>query len=369
MTWTPASSRSLSQPPRSSGVCEESAAAENLRAAGPAAVPGSAVDPITSRRWWRIFPCAAISLTPGNRLMRVMLVTDTYPPSVNGAAVVTSRMAAGLIDHGDDVAVIAPSPTGRAYTEMQGRVVVFRVPSLPTTYPGLRCALPTPRAVRRLLSQFQPELVHVQNHFVLGPALTRAGKARGLTVVGTNHVIPENLLPYAPGLFLRTASTRRILSRWLWKRVVEFYQGLDAVTAPSRAAAGLLQAHGLRVPVHVISNGVDIERFRPAGARASLESDRAVALYVGRIDPDKGLETLIHAMPQVLARYCVELVVCGRGVHERRLRQLCRTLGVTAHVRFTGFIVDRSLPELYRSATVFVMPSPNELQSLATLEA
>jgi glycosyltransferase involved in cell wall biosynthesis len=199
--------------------------------------------------------------------------------------------------------------------------------------------------------------------------LARAGKAAGLPVIGTNHFVPANILPHAPGIFLRTATTRRILSRWLWKHVVAFYQGLDAVTAPSHAGAALLQAHGLRIPVHVISNGVDIVRFRPALTGASLEPDRAIALYVGRLDPDKGLETLIQAMPRVLARYSAQLVLCGRGPHEQSLRRLCSTLGVTAHVRFPGFIVDRSLPEIYRSATVFVMPSPNELQSLASLEA
>src|SRR4029450_826394 len=177
--------------------------------------------------------------------MRVMLVTETYPPSVNGAAVATSRMAAGLADRGDDIAVIAPSPTGRAYTEAQERVVVFRVPSIPTTYPGLRCALPTRCATRGLLRAFQPQLLHVQSHFVLGPALARAGKAAGLPVIGTNHFVPANILPHAPRIFPRTATTRRILSRWLWKHVVAFYQGLDAVTAPSHAGAALLQAHGL----------------------------------------------------------------------------------------------------------------------------
>ena len=50
MTWTPASSRSLSQPPRGSGMCEESATAENTRAATPAPVPGSAVDPFTLKQ-------------------------------------------------------------------------------------------------------------------------------------------------------------------------------------------------------------------------------------------------------------------------------------------------------------------------------
>jgi 1,2-diacylglycerol 3-alpha-glucosyltransferase len=301
--------------------------------------------------------------------MRIMLVTDTFPPSVNGAAVATARLAASLADGGDDVAVVAPSPAGYAYTEAQGRVVVFRLRSIPTTYPGQPCALPMRRAAAGLLRAFEPDLLHVQSHFVVGTVLARAARARGLAVVGTNHVVPENLLAHVPKLFLRAATTRRLLTQWLWQHLVAFYQALDAVTAPSRAAAALLRAYGLRLPVHVISNGVDIARFHPAPVRTLVEPGRAVALYVGRLDPEKGLETVMRAMPRVLARYPVELVVCGRGPHERVLRRLCGTLGITAHVRFIGFVADCLLPDLYRGATVFVMPSPHELQSLATLEA
>src|SRR5271168_372359 len=83
MTWTQASSRSLSQPPRSSGVCEESATAENLRAATPHPVPGSAVDPIT--------------LKPVDEVVVTTLVDNVYDALLGGQETITrAPFAAGI---------------------------------------------------------------------------------------------------------------------------------------------------------------------------------------------------------------------------------------------------------------------------------
>jgi glycosyltransferase involved in cell wall biosynthesis len=94
-----------------------------------------------------------------------------------------------------------------------------------------------------------------------------------------------------------------------------------------------------------------------------------ILLYVGRLDPEKGVETLLRALPTVLSRHTVSLLLCGQGVQESTLRRLAKALGIAARVRFMGVVGDDQLPALYRAATVFVMPSPHELQSIATLEA
>jgi glycosyltransferase involved in cell wall biosynthesis len=192
-------------------------------------------------------------------------------------------------------------------------------------------------------------------------------------VVGTNHFVPENMLPHAPGVLLRSAATGRLIRRALWRQLARFYERLDAVTFPSRAAAELATRWGMRAAAHVISNGIDVSRFRPAPAGAPGPGPRRpaspVILYVGRLDPDKGLETLVRAMPWVRSRDAADLVLCGTGVAAPALRRLARASGVAEAIRFIGFVDDERLPELYRAATVFAMPSANELQSLATLEA
>ncbi|MBI2001761.1 MAG: glycosyltransferase, partial [candidate division NC10 bacterium] len=306
--------------------------------------------------------------------MRIMIATETYSPCLNGPAVFTRRLAAGLADRGHAVAVVAPSPSGRFYTETEGKdLTVIRMRSIPTPYPDQRCALLTRRGAKALLSEFRPDLLHIQNHFVLGRTLARAAKASRIPVLGTNHFLPENMLPHAPGVLLRWGATRRLVHHEVWRHFVRAYERLDAVTVPSHTAANLVRARGLKGPVHVISNGVEVARFRPPARQEPASSDgraiRPSILYVGRLDSDKGLEVLIRAMPYVLEHQAADLLLCGKGVHEPPLRRLVESLTIAANVRFTGVVPDDELPRTYRAATVFVMPSPNELQSLATLEA
>lgn len=301
-----------------------------------------------------------------------MIGSETYPPSINGAAVFTQRFATGLAGRGHEVAVVTPSATGHPYTEKDREgVTIFRVRSMPTTYPGQRCSVLAARGARALLRAFRPDLVHIQNHFVIGRALVRAAQAAGIPAVGTNHFMPENMLPHTPGA--RWFGWRQgILHRELWRQFVRLYGRLDAVTVPSRAAATLAQAQGLRGPVHVISNGIDISRFGPPRGEDSSfcgEPRTSTILYVGRLDPEKGVDTLVRAMPTVVSRHPAELMLCGRGGHGAVLRSLGAELGVSGSIRFAGFVPDDDLPRTYRAATIFVMPSPVELQSLATLEA
>lgn len=304
--------------------------------------------------------------------MRIMIGSETYPPSINGAAVFTRRLAAGLAGRGHAVAVVAPSPSGRPSTDRDGEgVTIFRVRSIPTTYPGQRCGVLTARGASALLRAFRPDLIHVQNHFVIGRALVRAAQASHIPAVGTNHFMPENMLPHTPGA-LRSRWWGRRIHRQLWRRLARLYGRLDAVTAPSRAAAALAESQGLRGPVRVISNGIDVTRFQPPrGAEDALQDGarRPILLYVGRLDPEKGIDTLVRALPSVLSRHPAELVLCGRGGHGAALRALGEALGVSGALRFAGFVPDDELPRQFQAATLFVMPSPVELQSIATLEA
>jgi 1,2-diacylglycerol 3-alpha-glucosyltransferase len=299
-----------------------------------------------------------------------MIATETYTPLVNGPSVFTERLATGLAHRGHDVVVAAPSPNRHRFVEEPSRgLTIYRVRSIPTPYPQQRCALLTRGDADGLLTDFHPDLVHIQNHFVLGRALARAARRRQIPAVGTNHFMPANMLPHAPGVLLRLAPLRRGLSAALWRQFVSVYRVLDAVTVPSQAAAALARAQGLRGPIHVISNGVDVMRFHPARDHFDGGGRAARIVYVGRLDPDKEVEVLIRAMPHVVRRRRVEVVLAGRGTDERPLRRLATRLGVSECVQFPGFVGDAQLPGLLRTAMLFVMPSPNELQSIATLEA
>jgi glycosyltransferase involved in cell wall biosynthesis len=125
--------------------------------------------------------------------------------------------------------------------------------------------------------------------------------------------------------------------------MLQVYERLDIVTTPSLTAARILAAQGLRQPIHPISCGVDLTRFRrvPEVDRAALRArygiaaDRIVFLFVGRVDGEKRLEVLLHAMAR-LGRDDLQLAIAGRGAHRRRLEALGRELRLGSRLVFTG---------------------------------
>jgi glycosyltransferase involved in cell wall biosynthesis len=167
-----------------------------------------------------------------------------------------------------------------------------------------------------------------------------------------------------------------MLHKLLWRTMLDVYNQLDAVTAPTQTAVSILQSQQLLPPAVATSNGVDQTRFHPrpmlnrmaVRRKYGLALDRAVLLYVGRIDPEKCLDVLVQAQAQ-RQRNDVQLVIAGKGSHRHELEHLCQRLHVDRDVRFTGFIPDADLPLLLNSADAFAMPGHAELQSIATLEA
>ena len=129
--------------------------------------------------------------------------------------------------------------------------------------------------------------------------------------------------------------------------------------------------------IRVIPAGIDVELFRPVGkakARQALGLDeRMVILYVGRIEPLKGIDLLLNAFALLEDTADIRLlVVGGRPGQDRelgRLKSMALQLGIEDMVTFTGAVGHTELPDYYSAADVFVLPSYHESFGLAALEA
>jgi glycosyltransferase involved in cell wall biosynthesis len=308
--------------------------------------------------------------------MRIAIVGQTYHPDANGQSVFTVNLAEGLAAAGHQVVVVRPSPRSRGGRASHHGVRIEEVPSVSLGFlqPDARLTLLPDPSVRRFIDAFQPEIVHLQDHYPLCRGALRAARRRRTALIGTNHFLPDNFAPHLglPGRLLGRERT----DRWLWRYMLQVYERLDIVTTPSLTAARILAAQGLRQPIHPISCGVDLTRFRrlPEVDRAALRArygiaaDRIVFLFVGRVDGEKRLEVLLHAMAR-LGRDDLQLAIAGRGGHRRRLEALGRELRLGSRLVFTGYVPGEDLPGLLNSVDVFAMPSEAELQSIATLEA
>ncbi len=124
----------------------------------------------------------------------------------------------------------------------------------------------------------------------------------------------------------------------------------------SQALAGRLRQLGCRSPV-VLHPGTDPDRFRPADEPPDLPTLLSISRLVSR----KGIDTVLQALPELLKSFPgLRYKIGGTGPDRSRLEQLAAELGVAHAVDFLGFIPDEQLPEVYRRATLFVMPSREE---------
>jgi glycosyltransferase involved in cell wall biosynthesis len=306
--------------------------------------------------------------------MRILLAAQTYDPPVNGPGVFSRQLAEGFVREGHQVLVLTPSPRLRAVGRLQNGVQVEGVPALPLLppYSDVRVSLLSGPRVARLLDRFRPDVVHLQDHYPLCRSVLGAARRRDVPVLATNHFLPESMLPYIP----LPGWCRPRIEGLLWKTALDVLNRADLVTAPSRTAAQILRERGLRVAVHVVSCGVDVERFVPDPGvdrrgvryRYGLDPEATLFLYVGRLDREKRLEILLHALTR-LDRRNLHLAMVGQGRHRAALLGLVERLGLARRVAFLGYVPGGDLPALLSSADVFAMPSDAELLSIATLEA
>lgn len=303
-----------------------------------------------------------------HRPMTILMGCDTFPPDVNGAARFAERLAAGLVERGHDVHIVAPSAGRRHGTwieEHEGqKITAHRLRSW-RWYPHdwLRFALPwmSKANARRVLDDVRPDIVHIQSHIVVGRGLAFEAEKRGIRIVATNHVMPENMIEFT----LLPKFLRKTFISIAWRDARKSFDRAEAVTTPTLKAAQFLErATGLR-GVHAISCGIDAHNYTPD---FSPRTGNRI-LFVGRITGEKHIDVLLNAVKLLPAELDVKLDIVGGGDQFKNLQTLAETLGIADRVNFLGYVTDEELRQAYTRATVFAMPSIAELQSIATMEA
>ena len=299
--------------------------------------------------------------------MKILIGTDTYLPHLSGAINFSRSLAQGLAQRGHQVHLAAPAAAGTPTTYLDHGVRVHEVGSY--RYPlhdQLRISPPWRAApeVERILADVEPDVIHIQSHYVIGRQLAKRANLRGIPLVGTNHAIPENLTGYVP----LPERLLRLAFRWVWRDTAAVFARADAVTAPTPQAVSVFERRtGLR-GARVVSCGVDLDAYRRATQTTPRSTDLSV-LFVGRLDQEKRIDTLIRAVAELRATLPVTLEIVGRGRQLGHLTALAAALGCADVVRFRGHVGAEDLLTAYARASVFCMPSAAELQSIATLEA
>lgn len=299
--------------------------------------------------------------------LTVLIGADTFLPDVNGAATFARNLAAGLVRRGHEVHVMAPA-NGRVgtFTETHEGVemTVHRIYSWRWyPHPWLRFMLPwrVKANAEKIVRKINPDAIHFQSHIVVGRGLATSAKRHDIELVGTNHVMPENILQHV-------AILPKPMLGWLakvqWNAARKWFEMADAVTTPTRRAADFFE-RGTGLPhVHAISCGIDTSFYE-----ADLTPrTRNVITFLGRLDEEKYIHEVLEAAVK-LDDLDVQVEIIGDGEVRKQLESRARELGIADRVNFRGRVSDEELRRTLTESSVFAMPSRAELQSIATMEA
>ncbi len=279
--------------------------------------------------------------------MRIAIITESFPPDVNGVAHCVVRVAEHLVRKGHHPLVIAPeSARATSSADTQFPHPVERVPSVPLPgYPTFRLGLPSPRT-RRAITRHRTEVVHLASPVALGAWGSHVARAMELPTIA---VYQTDLPNYARAYRLGSAGEA---FAWRWLR--DIHNAADRTLAPSTVTAAELHEHGME-RVWLWGRGVDTERFHPARRDERLRAEIAprgevIAGYVGRLAAEKRVDLLaaVAGLPGV------RLAVTGGGPMEEELRR-----AIPSAV-FLGTRYGEDLARIYASLDVFVHTGPFE---------
>jgi phosphatidylinositol alpha 1,6-mannosyltransferase len=288
--------------------------------------------------------------------MRVTIITESFPPDINGVAHSVVRVAEHLVARGHQPLVIAPEPaSGTARVAGRLPYPVVRVPSMPMPgYPTFRLGLPSRKLTEAVIAH-GTDLVHLASPFFLG--------ARGSAVAQRLHlphlaVYQTDIPAYAGAYKMRGLGEA---AAWRWIRAI--HNAADRTLAPSTPAATALLAHGIE-RVWLWRRGVDTVRFDPrhrsAVVRRALAPDHEILVgYVGRLAVEKRVDLLAPITQQPGVR----LVIIGGGPAEPFLRK------ALPEAVFLGPRQGAQLARLYASLDIFVHSGPYETFGQTVQEA
>lgn len=296
--------------------------------------------------------------------LRVAVVTETYPPEVNGVALTLQQLVQRLQARNHQIRLVRPRQPAHdgpwdAAAGMERAELLVRSLPIPN-YPQLRMGLPMKRALVARWTRHRPDLVHVATEGPLGWSAVQAARKLRLPVstdFRTNfHAYSQH---YGMG--------------WLRKPIAaylrRFHNHADCTMVPSADLKDELAAQGFERLLQV-GRGIDTHRFDPARRSAALRhtwgvsDDQPVLLWVGRLAREKNPELFVRCWTAMrMARPELKLVVVGDGPAREQLAQACPD-AVMAGARH-----GEDLAVHYASADLFVFPSVTETYGNVTPEA
>lgn len=293
--------------------------------------------------------------------MKIAMVTETYPPEVNGVARTVNEMVEGLRSRGHSIALARPRQSAADRAFIDGNLVEWlgRGIAVPR-YPQLKFGLPAKRALLAEWARWRPDIVHIATEGPMGWSALAAARELGVPAATDFHT---NFHTYS----------RHYGAGWLAQPVMaylrHFHNRAACTMVPTGELAAELRSRGFR-GLRIVGRGVNPAVFSPRKRSAELRArwgagdDTPVALCVSRFAPEKNFPLVLQAFQAMRAvRPDARLVLVGDGPMAEEIRR--HNVGYVV----AGRLVNGELSAHYASADIFLFPSLSETFGNVTLEA
>lgn len=293
--------------------------------------------------------------------LHVCVVTETYPPEINGVAMTLQRLVTGLIDAGHHVSLVRPRQSahdrpGCSRTPQQTLVAGLPIPG----YRGLHFGLPAGRRMQRVWETSRPDIIYVATEGPLGASAIHSAKRMAIPTISGFHT---NFNSYSKHYHIG------ILNSIILSHLRRLHNRTNATLVPSEDLQLELSQAGFK-NVQILARGVDCSLFtqekRADAIRHAwgVKSTEPVVLYVGRLATEKNMQLFVRtyrAMQQ--QRDDLRCVMVGDGPLYRCLQT------DNPDIIFCGIHTGESLAAHYASADIFLFPSETETFGNVTMEA
>ena len=298
--------------------------------------------------------------------MRLLLINYEFPPLGGGAGNATDHIAAELAAAGVEVKVLTSAFAGLPALERRNGFDIHRIP-----------------VIRRRLDRCSTleMLAFLLSSLICAPLLARKWRPDGTVAFFTLPCGPAAWLlrvmfkvPWVvslrggdvPGFLPRQIGAYH---RWTKPFIIGLWRQAAAVVANSEGLAELARLAAPGLPIQMLPNGVDTNRYQPApiGERKTSGPETLRLLFVGRIVHQKGLDLLFNALATQPVTVTADII--GDGPERAELVRQAADLGITNRVRFLGWLSREALSVHLQAADAFVFPSREEGMPNAVLEA
>lgn len=301
------------------------------------------------------------SIEPTTQPLNIAVVTETYPPEVNGVANTLSRFVQGLVRRGHSVHLSRPrqgSKDRALYTEA---IDEYLVPSTPIPmYSELRFGWPATRQLIRHWRRFKPDVIYIATEGPLGASALKAARRLQLPVLTGFHT---NFHSYSQNYGL--GFLEKIITAYLRR----FHNRCAYTLVPTEELSQQLSNQGF-INTTVVARGVDTDLFHPSRRSTQLRQDWGVqddeiaVIYVGRMAAEKNLDVTIDAFRALQQEYPkAKLILVGDGPDAKRVQSQ------NPDFIFCGVKRGEDLAAHYASADIFLFASTSETYGNVTVEA